>query len=387
MRAPVPRRRRPAPRRLPVPRASSVLRAPGCTLVESGHGPTGTVPIRVEQVAAGLEVPWGIAFLPDGDALVTERPGRVRLLVGGALVADPVATVTVAEVGEGGLLGIAVDPRFEENRRFYLYATVPEDGAAVNRLTRWVLAPDRRSAELDQVLLDGIAAESFHDGGRIRFGPDGLLYVGTGDAGVSVRPRRTRRARTGRSCASGPMERCPRTTRRPAASCSCAACATSRPLTGSTGPRSSSGTTARPASSGGAAVTRSRSRGQARTSAGPTCGGARRAPGRPRPCSRSSHAAPPGGGSVYRGDAVPAWQGSVLFGTLRSRHLHRIALGPDGRVTAHEVYLEGNPPDGLGRIREVVEGPDGALWVTTSNCDGRGTCPPEKDVIVRIVAR
>ncbi|HEX9306877.1 MAG TPA: PQQ-dependent sugar dehydrogenase [Anaeromyxobacter sp.] len=96
---------------------------------------------------------------------------------------------------------------------------------------------------------------------------------------------------------------------------------------------------------------------------------------------------PPGGGSVYRGDAVPAWKGSFLVGTLRSRHLHRVVLGADGRVTAHEVYLEGDPPGGLGRIREVVEGPDGALWVTTSNCDGRGTCPPEKDVVARIVAR
>jgi len=88
---------------------------------------------------------------------------------------------------------------------------------------------------------------------------------------------------------------------------------------------------------------------------------------------------------MYRGDAIPAWRGSFLIGILGSRHLHRVALGADGRVAAHEVYLAGDPPKGLGRLREVVQGPDGALWVTTSNCDGRGTCPAEKDVVVRIV--
>ncbi len=98
-------------------------------------------------------------------------------------------------------------------------------------------------------------------------------------------------------------------------------------------------------------------------------------------------AMPPGGASFYRGDLIPQWKGSFLVGTLRSRHLHRVLLGEDGRLRAHEVYLAGDPPAGLVRVREVVQGPDGAVWVTTSNCDGRGTCPAEKDVVARIVAR
>src|SRR5512138_2461931 len=98
--------------------------APGaCTLVDSGWGPAGQVALRVERVATGLTVPWGIAFLPGGDALLTERPGRIRLLRGGRLEPAPVATIAVGERGEGGLLGIAADPAFAENRRFYVYYT------------------------------------------------------------------------------------------------------------------------------------------------------------------------------------------------------------------------------------------------------------------------
>jgi glucose/arabinose dehydrogenase len=96
---------------------------------------------------------------------------------------------------------------------------------------------------------------------------------------------------------------------------------------------------------------------------------------------------PPGGGSFYSGDLIPEWRGSFLAGTLGSRHLQRVTLDPQDpdRLARHEVYFRGDPPRGLGRLREVTTGPDGALWVTTSNCDGRGTCPPDKDRVVRIV--
>jgi aldose sugar dehydrogenase len=89
---------------------------------------------------------------------------------------------------------------------------------------------------------------------------------------------------------------------------------------------------------------------------------------------------------VYRGAAIPAWRGDFIVGTLKSRHLHRVVFAraePD-RVASHEIYLEGDPPAGHGRLRTVVEGPDGALYVTTSNCDRRGTCPADGDHILRI---
>ena len=135
--------------------------------------------LKVETVATGLEIPWEIAFMPDGRALVTERPGRVRLLdADGKLQADPVAEVDVSEQGEGGLLGLALDPQFRDNRLVYLYFTTP----TAMKLERWRFADDALTREAD--LIDGtIQAGTVHDSGRIAFGPDDDLYVATGEAG------------------------------------------------------------------------------------------------------------------------------------------------------------------------------------------------------------
>jgi glucose/arabinose dehydrogenase len=365
--------------------APGAVDAPGCTLVRSGFGPRGEVPIRVERVAEGLEVPWGIAFLPGGDALVTERPGRVRLLRGGRLAPEPVLRLEVAERGEGGLLGVAADPHFADNRRFYLYATVESKGRAVNRVTRWRLAEDGRSATEEKVLLDGVAAESYHDGGRIRFGPDGRLYVGTGDAGrpptardpSSPNGKLLRLGTDGEIPADNPVRGSPvflRGVRNLEAF---------DWLDAHTLVLADHGPSGELGRHGGDRVEVVRGGEDLGWPEAWRCGSAA---GATAPALAFVEAAPPGGGSVYRGRAIPAWRGSFLFGTLRSRHLHRVVL-EGGRVVRHEVYLPGDPPEGLGRVREVVEGPDGALWVTTSNCDGRGTCPPEKDVIVRILGR
>lgn len=114
--------------------------------------------------------------------------------------------------------------------------------------------------------------------------------------------------------------------------------------------------------------------------------GLSRAPGGVSPALAWRHANPPGGAAIYTGDAISAWRGDLLIGTLASKHLHRVVFDrerPD-RVRAHEVYLYGDPPTGYGRLREVMMGPDGDLYVTTSNCDGRGVCPVDGDRILRV---
>jgi glucose/arabinose dehydrogenase len=372
---------------LGVPPAGRAADAPGCTLVREGFGPAGATALRVERIASGLEVPWGVAFLPGGDALVTERPGRIRMLRGGrTLVAEPVARVDVAEGGEGGLLGIAADPDFARNRRFYVYATVSKGGRSVNRVLRYVLEADGRSARRDAVLLDDIAAHAYHDGGRLRFGPDRRLWVGTGDGGVPSRSRDPR-SLNGKLLRIGTDGEVPADNPDPASPVWLRGVRNLEAFDwrddGSVvladhGPSGELGR------QGGDEVDVARAGADLGWPEAWRCESLR---GVTPPALAFVQAVPPGGGSLYRGDAIPAWKGSFVVGTLRSRHLHRVVLGADGRVARHEVYLEGDPPAGLGRLRDVVQAPDGSLWVTTSNCDGRGTCPAEKDQIVRIVGR
>jgi glucose/arabinose dehydrogenase len=129
----------------------------------------------VRVIATGLQVPWGIAFLPGGDALVSERTtGRIVRVpaAGGAL--QPVMQVPGVDTnaGEGGLLGLAVSPTYARDRLVYAYFTSAQD----NRVVRFRLgAPP-------QPILTDLGRNAIHDGGRIAFGPDGMLYVGTGDA-------------------------------------------------------------------------------------------------------------------------------------------------------------------------------------------------------------
>lgn len=135
---------------------------------------------EVEVLATGLEVPWDIAFLPDRRALVTERPGRVRLMsADGRLRREAVADVPVQALGEGGLLGIAIDPEFEDGRPFVYFMATQEGEVRVLRY-RW--DDERTTLTDDGVVLDGIQAGPYHNSGRLRFGPDDRLYVVTGDA-------------------------------------------------------------------------------------------------------------------------------------------------------------------------------------------------------------
>src|SRR5688572_8316615 len=126
--------------------------------------------------ARGLAVPWDVVFLPDGDMLVTERPGTLRRMGARPAAID---VPDVLHTGEGGLMGMALHPDFASNKFVYLYFTTAENGQR-NRVQRFRLEDDHLVE--DKMILDGIPAAIYHDGGQIAFGPDGMLYITTGDA-------------------------------------------------------------------------------------------------------------------------------------------------------------------------------------------------------------
>jgi len=333
---------------------------------DDAWGPDGTVPLRAETVASGLVVPWSLAFLPGGDVLVSERPGRVRLLHEGKLVGPPVLEVKTGESSEGGLLGIAVNPA--DPSQLFLYLTAP---GPQNQLQGWTLAKDHRTARLDRILIGDIGAARYHDGGRIRFGPDGALYVGTGDA------REPRRAQDPKSLNGKLLRVSP----------------DGKPEVWLSGIRNTEGfdwlddgtlavSDHGPSGEMGRYANDEVSLARKGDNLGwPEIYGCESKTGMVSPLiAWSNHSLPPGGAVVYRGKAIPEFRGDVLITGLGAEHLHRIVL-KEGSVASHEVYFRQK----LGRLREIAITPSGELWMTTSNCDGRGECGPEKDRILRIV--
>jgi aldose sugar dehydrogenase len=136
--------------------------------------------IEYETIVEDLDTPWAIDFLPDGNMIFTERSGNVNLIDLEEKEREIIAKILVTEISESGLAGIAVDPDFEENNFIYLYYTYEGSDDIWNRVSRFVFESGRLKNE--EILLDKIPAARFHDGGRIKFGPDEKLYITTGDA-------------------------------------------------------------------------------------------------------------------------------------------------------------------------------------------------------------
>jgi glucose/arabinose dehydrogenase len=334
--------------------------------------PNATAAPRVETVARGLEIPWEIAFLPGGRALVTERPGRVRLLGRrGRLHRAPVARVRVSAFGEGGLLGLAVDPAFRANRFVYLYFTT----AGGMRLERRRLSDGRLVPEAS--LVDDIESGRVHDSGRIAFGPDRRLYVSTGDAGVPELAQDPG-SRNGKMLALTPSQY--------------HGSGHAAPAVVATGLRNTQGFDWEPGTRRMIATDHGPSGfdgpegydevneimpggnyGWPAVIGDATGGGRFIGPLRVYPAP----VAPSGATFVSRPGS--RWTGDFLFAALRGTQLRRLVLR-DGAVVRDESLLFGR----FGRLRTVVEGPRGCLYALTSNRDGRGLPSAGDDRILRI---
>lgn len=342
---------------------------------DSPPGPDAAPPRdAVAVAAAGLEVPWALAFAPDGTLYATERPGRLVRISSGR--PEVVATIPdVSERAESGLLGLALDPGFAGNLHLYLYYTSRRN---VNRVVRYRLTDAGLTEE--RVLLDDIPAAAFHDGGRIAFGPDGNLYITTGDA---AQPELAQRldSLAGKILRIRPDGTIP----------------DDNPFPGSPvyslGHRNPQGlawssdgtlfaTEHGPSGPGAACCHDEVNRIEAGENYGwPLyAGNEQQIPGdRDFPTPNSQLATPlvESGPTETWAPAGAAIIGDTLFfGGLRGEALFALDLINPTTVVKHFAKE-------FGRIREVMRGPDGALYLTTSNRDGRGEPKPADDRIIR----
>ncbi|WP_432562943.1 PQQ-dependent sugar dehydrogenase [Kineococcus sp. SYSU DK003] len=324
------------------------------------------LPGEPSDIATGLDVPWGLAVLPDGTALVTLRDQARVVQVGPGVLTNvaadgPDGTVPdVSPGGEGGLLGIALSPQFATDQQVFLYQTARDD----NRVVRYTYAQNRLTQATP--IVTGIPKNSTHNGGRIAFGPDGKLYVGTGDA--QDRPS----AQDVNSLGGKILRVMPD-----------GAVPADNPFAGSRtwsyGHRNPQGfgwdSTGRLIASEFGQdtwdelnVVRPGGNYGWPEAEGPGDGGGRFVA--PVQTWATDDASPSG---------VAVTPDAVYVAALRGEKLWRVPLNPDGPTGTPDAYLDGR----LGRLRTVEVGPDGSLWILTSNTF-RGDSRPGDDRLVTV---
>ena len=359
---------------------SAVATSTPQTTPPSGE-PRSSTTIRAEPFVTGLAVPWAIDFAPDGRIFVTERSGRIRIVKNGQLQSQPWMTLEVAAVQEAGLLGLALDPDFTRNGFVYAaYTYRASDGRLFNRLARLRDDPASGGGTADRVLLDNVPGNDLHDGGRVKFGPDGKVYWTMGETFngrlaqdlTSPNGKILRLNTDGSIPADNPFSNSPIYSygnRNP------------QGLAWQPGTGRLYETEHGPSSEKGCCQDEVNLIEPGKNYGWPVISGDEAREGMVRPIIHSGTRAtwaPSGATFVTHGP----WTGSLLFAGLRGEALYRLLLDPNDprKVQRLETHLEHQ----FGRLRDVSEGPDGAIYVLTNNLDGRGKPPPDGDKILRL---
>jgi aldose sugar dehydrogenase len=332
----------------------------------------------VSDFATGLDHPWGAAFLPDGRLLVTERPGRVRLVARDGQVSPPLGGVPAVEArGQGGLLDVALAPDFARTREVYLCHAMVVQGGALTRLVRARLSPDATALEGAAPILDATPPQEQgrnHWGCRIAFGPDGAqggaLFLSTGDRyATKLRAQRPddlagkvlRLARNGAPLPDNPFAN------RPGTRAEIFTLGHRNPQGLAFNPWTGSLWQAEFGARGGDEINvlrPGRNYGWPLVTKGVDYDGSKIGEGASRPdLEEPVHfwvpSVSPSGIAFYDGEAFPAWRGSLFVAALNPPGLVRLATEGD-RVVGEERLLRNGP-----RLRQVVPGPDGLLYLLT----------------------
>jgi len=336
--------------------------------------------VRVETVARGLVHPWALAFLPDSRMLVTERPGRLRIVARDGALSKPLAGVPpVFASGQGGLLDVILDRNFAQNRAIYFSYAEPIDGGGRTALARATLtAGDTLTGVKVIYRQHGPASRGNHFGGRIVHSNTGYLFVSNGEHFSDRDMAQTLDNDLGKIVRIAPDGTVPTDNPfngRPGA----------RPEIWSYGHRNPQGLAMNPAdgtlwaqehgAQGGDeinVIAPGKNYGWPQVSYGVNYDGSKvgtgkaQGPGLTDPVWHWTPSIAPSGMTFYTGDLFPAWQGSLFNGALKFQLLSRLDI-KDGRVVREERLLQGLNE----RIRDVRQGPDGALYLLTDNNAGR----------------
>ncbi len=342
--------------------------------------------LQVTTVAGGFDTIWEVAWGPDGALWVTERPGTISRVNPATGVVTRAGTVSVNEIGEGGLMGLAFHPDFATQPYVYVAHTYSAGNGVRNRVVR--LRWNGTALGTPEVLLDNLPGSSVHNGARLAVGSDRLLYVTIGDASNTALPQ-------DRAALAGKILRLTLD----------GAPAPGNALGGyvyTMGHRNPQGLAFAPdgalystehGPSDNDEVNRIEAgrnygwpevRGMCDGDAGPNERTFCTANNVVEPLATWTPTIAPAGVVFYDAALIPSWRGNLLFTSLKGSALYRLVLSSDGRrVTAQQKLFEGT----YGRLRAIAVGPDGSVYLGTSNRDGRGSPGAEDDRILRVRPR
>jgi glucose/arabinose dehydrogenase len=331
------------------------------------------------NVVTNLDTPWSLAFSKNGILFFTERPGYVKAFYNNTLINLKVENLNVKEIGEGGLLGIALDPNFPNSPYIYLYYTY-EEGKLWNRVVRYKF--ENWSLVDQKILIDKIPAATLHNGGRIKFGPDGKLYITTGDA-TQRDLAQDINSLAGKILRINPDGSIPEDNPFP-----------NLPIY-SYGHRNPQGidwfdnlmfsSEHGPSGELGYAHDEINFIIKGANYGWPIVVGISNDKKFKDPILDTGEETwAPSGISFYKGNIYPELKNKLLVATLRGKHLRIIEIDfKEIKVLNHYAILSNL----LGRIRDVVEGPDGYIYIATSNKDGRGIPALDDDRIVKLIPK
>jgi glucose/arabinose dehydrogenase len=358
----------------PSPSLPETPGTPGGIAVERFTATDGTK-FGVQVLVTGLQIPWALAFAPDGRLFLSERPGRVRVYMNGQLLAEPALTLTdVYTNGESGILGLVLHPDFANNHFVYLDYTASTATGPVARLMRFREADNKLSEGV--VLLDDVGASGIHNGSRVKFGPDRLLYVTYGDAAnpsvaqdvASLNGKILRFNDDGTSAAGNRF---------------------SSPVF-TFGHRNPQGLAWHPVTGdlweiehGQVGNDEINVLDSGNNYGWPVIEGNATRPDMVEPRTFFTPSVAPSGAAFYSGNAIPAFRNQLFVATLAGQALLRVTI--DGSNLRHIASVERLLEFKYGRLRDVVNGPDGFLYICTSNRDGRNTPVAQDDRLLRVV--